>query len=138
LYEDFGKMTFWLVLKLEISYRVMIFWRILVFFLGRGFFWRLYFCMVQYLSFRNPSFCLKIILKRKNKEKWQGHNVIHPPLFFLFFLGGMLGMFKSVLLANYCVLIWLSTPVINPIINNLHATSWILFIYNHLVIELSI
>jgi hypothetical protein len=133
-------MTFWLVLKLEISYNrvIIISWRILVFFLGRGFFWRLYFCMVQYLSFRNPSFCLKIILKRKKKEKWQGHNVIHPPLFFLFFLGGMLGMFKSVLLANYCVLIWLSTPVINPIINNLHATSWILFIYNHLVIELSI
>ncbi len=24
LYEDFGKMIFWLVLKLEISYRVMI------------------------------------------------------------------------------------------------------------------
>ncbi len=42
-YEDFWKMIFWLVLKLEISYRVIIIsWRILVSF--RGFFWRLYFC----------------------------------------------------------------------------------------------
>ncbi len=30
LYEDFWKMKFWLVLKLEISYRVIISWRILV------------------------------------------------------------------------------------------------------------
>jgi hypothetical protein len=30
LYEDFQKMIFWLVLKLEISYRVTISWRILV------------------------------------------------------------------------------------------------------------
>ncbi len=42
-YEDFWKMIFWLVLKLEISYRVIIISRrILVSF--RGFFWRLYFC----------------------------------------------------------------------------------------------
>jgi hypothetical protein len=36
---------FWLVLKLEISYRVMISWRILI--SCRGFFWRLYFCMMK-------------------------------------------------------------------------------------------
>jgi len=36
LYEDFWKMIFWLVLKLEISYRVIISWRILVCF--RAFF----------------------------------------------------------------------------------------------------
>jgi hypothetical protein len=34
LYEDFQNMIFWLVLKLEISYRVMITWRILVPFRG--------------------------------------------------------------------------------------------------------
>ncbi len=34
LYEDFWKMIFWLVLKLEISYRVIISWRILVSFGG--------------------------------------------------------------------------------------------------------
>jgi hypothetical protein len=30
LYEDFWKMIFWLVLKFEISYKVLISWRILV------------------------------------------------------------------------------------------------------------
>jgi hypothetical protein len=54
LYEDFWKILFWLVLKLEISYRVMISWRIL-----RGLFWRLYFCMVKYLNFHNSSFALR-------------------------------------------------------------------------------
>jgi hypothetical protein len=34
LYEDFWKMVFWVVLKLEICYRVMISWRILVPFRG--------------------------------------------------------------------------------------------------------
>ncbi len=34
LYEDFWKMIFWLVLKLEISYRVIMFWRIFVSFKG--------------------------------------------------------------------------------------------------------
>ncbi len=47
LYEDFWKMIFWLVLKLDISFRVIMSWRILAFF--RGFFWRLYFWMVKYL-----------------------------------------------------------------------------------------
>jgi len=31
LYEDFWKMIFWLLLKLEISYRVIISWRIYTF-----------------------------------------------------------------------------------------------------------
>jgi hypothetical protein len=43
------------VLKLEISYRVRICWRILVSFRG-FFFWRLYFCMVKYLNFHNSLF----------------------------------------------------------------------------------
>ncbi len=34
LYEDFWKMIFWVVLKLETSYRVVISWRILVSFIG--------------------------------------------------------------------------------------------------------
>jgi hypothetical protein len=47
-------MTFWLVLKLEISYRVLIylegFW-----FLFEDFFEDDIFCMVKYLSFHNSS-----------------------------------------------------------------------------------
>jgi len=38
LYEDFGKMIFWLVLKLEISYRVMIIWKDFWFFFLEDFF----------------------------------------------------------------------------------------------------
>ncbi len=54
-------MIFWLVLKLEISYRgVIISGRILVSL--RGFFGRLYFCMVKYLSFHNSSFALRSFL----------------------------------------------------------------------------
>ncbi len=53
-------MIFWLVLKLEISYRVIISGRILVSF--RGFFGRLYFFMVKYLSFHNCSFALRSFL----------------------------------------------------------------------------
>jgi hypothetical protein len=58
LYEDFWKMPFfWLVLKLEISYRVIKSWRILVSF--RGFFEDYNFCIVKYLSFPNSSFALR-------------------------------------------------------------------------------
>jgi hypothetical protein len=39
-----------------------------------GFFWRLYFCMVKYLSFHDFFFCLKIFLKCK----WQGPGVTYP------------------------------------------------------------
>ncbi len=41
-------------------------WRILVCF--RGFcFWRLYFCMVEYLSFHNSLFCLKVLFNVNGK-----------------------------------------------------------------------
>jgi len=53
-------MMFWLVLKLEISYRVLISWRILVSF--RGFFEDYIFALVKYLSFHNSSFALKYFL----------------------------------------------------------------------------
>jgi len=60
--EDFWKMIFWLVLKLEISYRVIISWKYFGFF--KRIFWRLYFCMVKYLSFHISSFALRYILAR--------------------------------------------------------------------------
>jgi hypothetical protein len=64
-------MIFWLVLKLEISYRVKISWRILVCF--KGFFWRLYFCrwniriFIILLLFEDTLWC-----------KLQGHSGTHP------------------------------------------------------------
>jgi hypothetical protein len=69
------------VLKLEISYRVIIASRILVSF--GGFFGDWYiFCMVKYLSFHNSSFCLKILLKCK----WlRPQCVTHPLVFFQFY-----------------------------------------------------
>jgi hypothetical protein len=48
LYEDFWKMIFWLVLKLEISYRVIISWRIL------GFFWEDVFSTLDFCIFEFP------------------------------------------------------------------------------------
>ncbi len=71
LYEDFWKMIFWLVLKLEITYRVMRSWSILVSF--RGFFWRLYFCMVKHLNFHNSSFALRYILFNINDKPTVWH-----------------------------------------------------------------
>ncbi len=50
-------MIFWLVLRLEISYRVMISQRDFGFF-QRIFVEDLYFCMLKYLSFHNSSFAL--------------------------------------------------------------------------------
>jgi hypothetical protein len=50
-------MIFWLVLKLETSYQVIISQSILVFF--RGFFEDYNFCMVKYLIFHNSSFALR-------------------------------------------------------------------------------
>jgi len=56
LNEDFWKMIFWLVLKLEISYRVVMSWRILVSF--RGFFenyifawWNIWVSIILLLAF---------------------------------------------------------------------------------------
>jgi hypothetical protein len=63
---------FGLCRNLRISYyRVMISWRIFIFiyfylnfeFILRGFFWRLYFCMVKYFNFHNSSFALRIFFK---------------------------------------------------------------------------
>jgi hypothetical protein len=48
-------MIFWLMLKLEISYRVIISRRIFSFFL-EDFFENYIFCMVKYLSFHDSSF----------------------------------------------------------------------------------
>jgi hypothetical protein len=59
LYEDFWKMIFWLVLKLEISYRVMISWRLLVSF--RGFFFKIIFLRGEIFRFWSFFFCLKIL-----------------------------------------------------------------------------
>ncbi len=55
LYGDFWKMIFWLVLKLEISCRVIISWRILVSF--RGFFEDYIFAWWN-MSFHNSSFAI--------------------------------------------------------------------------------
>ncbi len=68
LYEDLWKMIFWLVLKLEISHKVIISWRILVY--SRGFFWRLYFCMVKYLSFHNSSFACSLFNVNDKATVW--------------------------------------------------------------------
>jgi hypothetical protein len=67
-------MLFWLVFKHEIIYRVIISWRILVSF--PGFFWRLHFGMVKYLSFHNSSFCLQILFHVNGKA-----TVWHTPCF---------------------------------------------------------
>jgi hypothetical protein len=50
-------MIFWLVLKPEISYRVIIFLR--DFGVFQRIFYILHFCMVKYLSFHNSSFPLR-------------------------------------------------------------------------------
>jgi hypothetical protein len=111
-YEDFGKMTFWLVLKLEISYnRFMIFERILVFF--RGFVWRLYFIWVSIIL----PFCLKILFYKKNVNGKA--TMWHTPSVFSFLLGrddwdveisvaGQLLSFDTVI-----------NPDINPVIINM-------------------
>jgi hypothetical protein len=67
-------MIFWLLLKLEISYRVM---KILVSFTGFFLKITIYFCMVKYLSLHNSSFALRYFLK------WQGHSATHPCFNFL-------------------------------------------------------
>jgi hypothetical protein len=60
LYEDFWKMIFWLVLKLEINYRGIISWRILVSF--RRFFEDYIFAWWNIFSFHNSSFPLRYFL----------------------------------------------------------------------------
>jgi hypothetical protein len=60
LYDDFWKMIFWLVLKLEINYRVIISWRILGFF--RGFFEDYIFAWWNIWVFIILSFALRYLL----------------------------------------------------------------------------
>jgi hypothetical protein len=69
-------MIFWLVLKLEIRYRVIISWRFLVSF--RGFFED--YSMLKYLSFHNS--CLKILFNVNGKAT----SATHPLLSMLFAL----------------------------------------------------
>ncbi len=57
----------WLVLKLEISYRINNILNDFGFF--SRIFWRLYFCMVKYLSFHNSSFALKYFFNVNGKAK---------------------------------------------------------------------
>jgi hypothetical protein len=69
-------MIFWLVLKLEISYRFMISWGVLVSF--RGFF--------EDYIFAWPNIWVSIILLLLEDTfqcKWQGHSVTHPLLCFV-------------------------------------------------------
>jgi hypothetical protein len=69
-------MIFWLVLKLGISYRVIISWRILVYL--RGFFEDYIFAMVKYVSFHNSFFCLKIRFNVNGKA-----SMCHTPCFYV-------------------------------------------------------
>ncbi len=90
-------------IKLEISYnRVMISWRILVYF--RGFFWRLYFCLVKYLNFHNSSFALRYLLFFNVNGK---ATVWHTPCFIVFYFINVLVV--SWLLCSFktCVLVLL-------------------------------
>ncbi len=64
-------MIFWLVLKLEITYRVLMSWSILVSF--RGLFEDYSFAWWNILSFHNSSFALRYFLWCK----WQDHGVRH-------------------------------------------------------------
>jgi hypothetical protein len=62
----FERWYFGLVSKLEIGYRVIISWRILVSY--RGFFWRLYFRIVKYMNFHNSSFALRYLFNVNGKD----------------------------------------------------------------------
>jgi hypothetical protein len=66
------------VLKLEISYRVLISLEGFLVFLSEDFFLKIiYFCMVKYLNFHNSSFALRILVN----VKWQGHSCDTPLVF---------------------------------------------------------
>jgi len=62
LYEDFGKMIFWLVLELEISYNILKHFLKLIFLHGE--------------TFEFPKFFFSLMIYLKCK--WEGHNVSHP------------------------------------------------------------
>jgi hypothetical protein len=77
LYEDFGKMIFWLVLKLEINYRVIIFWRVWVSFRG---FLKIIFMPGEIFEIPLFVFCLKILFYANgNATVW------HTPCYCLSF-----------------------------------------------------
>jgi len=65
--------------------RVIMTWRILVSF--RGYFWRLYFWMVKYLSFHNSSFALRYFYNANGKV-----TVWHTPLLIAVGLASSLGL----------------------------------------------
>jgi len=70
----FERWYFWLVLTLENSYRVYNILKDFGFF--QRIFWRLYFCMVKYLSFHNSSFALRYFYNVNGKAtSW------HTPCF---------------------------------------------------------
>ncbi len=72
-------MIFWLVLKLEINYRVMISWRILVSF--RGFFLKIIFLHDEIFEISyNSSFCLKILFNNVNGKATAWHTPCYIPL----------------------------------------------------------
>jgi len=72
----FERWYFWLVLKLEISYRVIISWRILVSF--RGFFLKIIFSHVEIFEFPWFFFCLKILFNVNGKA-----TLWHTPCLFV-------------------------------------------------------
>jgi len=74
LYEDFWKMIFLFVLKLEISYRVIISGRILVFLLED--FLKIIFLHGEIFEFPSFFFCLKVLLNVNGKA-----TVWHTPCF---------------------------------------------------------
>jgi hypothetical protein len=84
-YIDCWKMIIWLVLKLEISYRVIISWYFLLFL---RMFWRFYFCMVIYLSFHNSSFALRYFFYVNGKA-----TVWHTPCLFCFLVSKSLAVY---------------------------------------------
>jgi hypothetical protein len=61
-------MIFWLVLKLEISYRIL-----KELFCFRAFFEDYIFCMVKYLSFHNSSFVLGYFLMKMARPQCNRH-----------------------------------------------------------------
>ncbi len=65
LYKDFWKMIFWLMLKLGINDRVVIFWKSLVSF--RGFFLKIISLDGEILEFQLFFFCLKIFFNVNGK-----------------------------------------------------------------------
>ncbi len=108
LYEEFWKMIFWLMLKLEINYRIIISWKILVSF--RGFF-------EDYIFAWWIIWILIIHLFPYDICKWQGHNVTHP----LFFEKKWQTLFKKPLIKSF--------PTSVQALEKKHSPSYALIIY---------